>query len=516
MNPVRDSGTRGFHPSLPAVLFLLLALLIPAIEGESLVGADGDPARHVRHGLEILARGEVIRSDPFSFTRPGEPFVGFEYGSQLLLAGAHEAGGTAGMAVLAGLVIAGTLSLLLWGLIRRGLDPLLALVTTLVVAVLTHIHWLARPHILSWPLMLGLLTMLERDRRPPLWIFGLLFAVWANLHGGWVYGWVLIGMYLVGHGLEALGTRDPFRRTAEWARARGVVAALAVSIGATLLNPYGWRLPWHVIEFFRDPWLRTLTQEFQSPDFHAPELLPFLLVTLAVMLFLATRPRLRWTHLVVLLGNLGMAFLSQRNIIQFALLSMPLLALDLSADWDRLVGGRPFVRRFAANARGGTTVPYLLLILALSGTLAVGHGRLFGRQIVTDGFSPDRFPAAIVQQARSAGVQGRVFHEFVWGGYLLYAWPEMKVFIDGGTDFYGGELLRAHRHAINLLPGWADSLEAWRIDLVLVPTEGAFGQQLLREPGWRVWSCDSTALLAARTGHPMPASPGPASGGCGR
>ena len=37
--------------------------------------------------------------------------------------------------------------------------------------------------------------------------------------------------------------------------------------------------------------------------------------------------------------------------------------------------------------------------------------------------------------ARAEKLQGRIFHDFIWGGYLLYAWPEQKVFIDGGTDF---------------------------------------------------------------------------------
>jgi hypothetical protein len=58
----------GFHPSLPAFLFLIWALLIPLFEGETMVNADGDPARHIRHGETILAQHDVIRHDPFSFT----------------------------------------------------------------------------------------------------------------------------------------------------------------------------------------------------------------------------------------------------------------------------------------------------------------------------------------------------------------------------------------------------------------------------------------------------------------
>jgi hypothetical protein len=76
----------------------------------------------------------------------------------------------------------------------------------------------------------------------------------------------------------------------------------------------------------------------------------------------------------------------------------------------------------------------------------------------------------------------------------------MKVFIDGGSDFYGGELLRTHRDIVNLQPGWRDSLDAWRIDLTLTATGRAFTEELLREPGWVPRFCDSTAVLLSRNG----------------
>jgi hypothetical protein len=104
--------------------------------------------------------------------------------------------------------------------------------------------------------------------------------------------------------------------------------------------------------------------------------------------------------------------------------------------------------------------------------------------------------------ARGEGISGRIFHEFVWGGYLLWAWPEQKVFIDGGSDFYGGELLRAHREVISLQPGWRDSLDVWRIDLVLVRSDGAMASELVREPAWRSWYADSTATLFQRASAP--------------
>ena len=467
-----------------------------------MVNGDGDPARHVRHGETILAQGDVIRTDPFSFTRPGAPFVGFEYGSQVLFALSHRVGGLPGMVVLTTLLIAGTLAGLAAWLLRRRMDPLLVVLVTLAVAVLTSIHWLARPHVVSWPFMLLLLALLEAPHRPRARVFGLLFAVWANLHGGFLYGWLLVAMYLCGHLLEAWSSGDGARRRGEYRRALELGRILPLTVAATVLTPYGWRLPLHLVQFFRDPYLRDVTQEFLSPNFHGPDALPFLAALLGTMALLALRPRPHWTHLAVMLGNVGMALISQRNIVLFALAAVPLIALDLAPWWDDVVGASGFARRFASNARSGATIPYAGLTLAVLALLAVNHGRLAGRQVLADRFSSRRFPVEAVAQARSAGLPGRLFHEFVWGGYLLYAWPEQKVFIDGGSDFYGGELLRAHRHVVNILPGWRDSLDVWRIDLVLVRSDGAMAGELAREPTWRSWYMDSTATMFRRAMAP--------------
>lgn len=501
-NERSKARAKGGQPSLPAILFLLWGLLIPVFEGEVMVNADGDPARHLRHGETILTTGDVVRIDSFSFTRPGTAFVGFEYGSQVLLALSHRLGGTPGMVILATLVIAGTLAGLTAWLLRRGVDPLLTAMSVTIVAVLTNIHWLARPHIFSWPLMLLLLAWLERERRPPAWAFGLLFAGWANLHGAFVFGWLMIAMYLAGHLLESRTAWSEAERKAERRRAWELVPVLGAAALATLFTPYGWRLPWHVVEFFRDPWLRTLTQEFQSPNFHSADLLPFLAALGMTGLLLILGPRPHWTRLLVLLGSAAMALMAQRNIVQFALLAVPLMTLEWGPAWDRVVGRRGFVSRFAVTARSGRTLPYVAVTVALLGALALGRGKAGSVEVLRDGFEPKRFPVAAVEHARAEGVRGRLFHEFIWGGYLLWAWPEQKVFIDGGSDFYGGELLRAHRHVVNIQPGWADSLDVWRIDLVLVPTSGPMGAQLARESGWRAWHTDSTATLFQRASAP--------------
>ena len=140
----------------------------------------------------------------------------------------------------------------------------------------------------------------------------------------------------------------------------------------------------------------------------------------------------------------------------------------------------------------------MLLGSAAMGGLALNDGEMLGLQVLRNQFDPRVFPVAIVEEARAEEIEGRIFHEFTWGGWLLYAWPEQKVFIDGGTDFYGSELLRTFIEIRRMLPEWRNTLEAYRIDHVLLSVETPLAHELAREPGWGLRTCDAVGVLLSR------------------
>jgi hypothetical protein len=120
-------------------------------------------------------------------------------------------------------------------------------------------------------------------------------------------------------------------------------------------------------------------------------------------------------------------------------------------------------------------------------------------------FNPDKFPVVAVRRARAAGLNGRLLSDFIWGGYVLYAWPEQKVFIDGQTDFYGDSLMQAYIQLALLAPGWRATLAHWNIDLALLSTSSPLADAIGHEPGWQPVYCDSTAVLFRRTGSTVSA-----------
>src|SRR6266545_4628404 len=174
-------------PSIPGVVFMMLAVFVPFGLQQPLLNSDGDLARHLRHGRYMLEHHALIRADPFSYTRAGAPFVGFEYGSQIIYALAERVGGLAGVAILAGLLVGLAYALLARLLLRRGVDPLLAYLTTILAALVGAGHWLARPHLFSFVAVVLLLDRLEQPPGKAFLRFAALFAIWGNLHGGFVY-----------------------------------------------------------------------------------------------------------------------------------------------------------------------------------------------------------------------------------------------------------------------------------------------------------------------------------------
>jgi hypothetical protein len=501
---------RHLLPSIPAIVFVGLLAFVMFVFQEPLLNSDGDLARHLRHGEYMLQHHTLIGADPFSFTRAGRPFVPFEYGSQLVFALTHRAAGLAGITVLAALLIASAYALLARYLLRRGVEPFLAVGVVLAAAMLGIGHWLARPHLMTLvaiPVLLELLTPRGRHR---VWPFGVLFAIWANVHGGFVYGLVLIGIFGIAAVLEVVRARlNGESGTDRYPQVRFIAMALAVSAGATVLTPLGLTLHRHVISLLGESYILNHTSEFASPNFHLVSAKLFLWVLLlALAAAIWSRRQVSIATTLVTLAAIDFALVFQRNVTFFAFTALPLLAVELDSQWRALPLLSSLRSRFEAASRGASTVLWVIMAAAAAIALAAGHGRLGGRTLIVDDFSPERMPVRAVAAARSAGLSGNLFSDFTYGGYVLYAWPEQKVFIDGGVDFYGGDLMRDYTIIRGMKPGWRELIEQWDLAVMLLRPAAPVAAELVHDGGWSYWYCDAQAVVLVRHGGPADGVPG--------
>jgi hypothetical protein len=263
---------------------------------------------------------------------------------------------------------------------------------------------------------------------------------------------------------------------------------------ASFANPAGPGIWAHGIGYLRNEFLVDVTNEYRSPDFHVLGF-KYFLAGLALVLGLAMSGRVRIAFLEASLALFWVAasLFSARNIPLFAVVVVPLLARWAREALSGVTRFRAWERR-VWEIDSACTRPFA----AAAFVLAVVGWTVAHRSDPSFSFSGRAFPVEAVGQARSLGLQGNVFNHFEWGGYLLYAAPEIPVFIDGQTDFYGEALTRDYLAAVQLQPGWRDVLERHRIGWTLTATSAPLNRALELSPEWRLAYRDETATIFVR------------------
>ncbi|MGI9042497.1 MAG: hypothetical protein ACR2GK_00070 [Gemmatimonadaceae bacterium] len=480
-------------PSIADILFLVVAPLTAITRTVKLTHSDGDLAAHIRMGQVILETRQIPPHSLASFTASNEPLIAHAWLSEVIFAALFSVGGLAILSVVTGIIVAATHASIALFLRARGVDPRWALAAALISLAVGSTHWLARPHMFS---ILGValtLYLLESGSRGRLPLIALLFAVWANLHGGWLYGLMMIALYVAGSAIEAGWAAG---RRAEWLKeVRSHSAAFLVAGAATLLNPYGLGLHAEVVSGAVSPTLAGQMGEFMSPDFQALAPLPFLLaLLLSVALLATTTRRLSAPHLLLVGISLLLALRSFRNMALFGVTAWPIIALHVARAWPER--GRRF-RWFTEIARlDKTTRPglYALPIAIVLLIVGLNRGRVFGEQLIREDFSPRKFPSAAVAGLRAAGLdQDRIFEPWEWGGYIMYSWPSARLAVDP-LKFNDST---THMYSIidAVQPGWQDEIARWDIRTVIVHPDSRLARGLEREPGWAKWYSDSTAVV---------------------
>jgi len=495
-----DRFLRWVLPTLGGLLVMAAYAFPLFLRRASLFAGDGDPGRHIRVGSYILETRSIPRVDIFSHTMQGEPFIPFEWLSEVIFAGFHASGGLAGAAVLTALLFGATVALVYLTMVRSGVPTFVAFLFAFASMTLQALHLHPRPHMFTTLLVAAFAFILleaRRDRRTGrLLLLPPLMAVWANLHGGFLVGFILLFMFAVDAWLTWRGTRQESPpRYAVW-----VTGILGLSFLASLLTPAGFELWPHTTGYLGEDWLVDFTQEYNSPDFHNPLVKLFLVALMAGTVVLAlVRSRVDLLGLATWLLFTAFALHSGRNIPLFAVLALPWLAtwtidladqdsgpgraLDRFMDWTRRLSHTEATLK-------GWPVAALGVVLLTVAALRPDRSEVYR-------FSSEVFPVEAVESILESDVElaGPVYNEFGWGGYLLYrAWPEIPVFIDGQTDFYGEELTQEYVRIRELRPDWEALLDKHGIRWALIPVDAPLAQGLEFHTDWeRVYS-DSVAV----------------------
>jgi len=504
-------------PDLAAAAALVTFLYILFLyQGYTRLFRDSDAGWHIRSGESILAEGRLPRQDPYSFSRAGAPWMNWEWLSDVASGAAHRLAGPAGVAVLYAAAIA--VAVWLWFQVHWRLGSNFWMAGALAVPLLgtTNLHWLARPHVWSWILMLAALLWVEgcaganRRGAARLALYASLSALWANVHGSFLFAPLLALLYAASRLLRPLIWKlDP---PSERKLAHYYLQAAGLSAVATLVNPYGWDLHRHVLSYLSDRQLLASIAEFQSFNFHAAGsgqiLLALATAAAGAASALAYR---RLDHFLLGAGMLALSLQSARGLPLVALLLLPIAGAHLSELWRRVsedASVRPWLAGWLRGAwlygerlrdlEAGARRWVVAVVVAVA---AIGSGaRLLAARA---GFPEAEFPVRAAARLEALAPElfdgrGRLLAPDKYGGYLIYRFQgRLPVFFDGRSDFYGREFMRDYRRLVQVRPGWQDSMARFAFTHALLPNDYSL-VAALETAGWSRLHGDPTATLWQR------------------
>jgi hypothetical protein len=517
MEAKRSQFVLKLLPSFTDFAFLMpIAYLFGSLGGSRSLLNDCDTGWHIRTGEWILANHKIPFQDIFSFSKPGQPWFAWEWLSDVVMAWLNSVDGLRAI-LLASLAMICVTFTLLYFLVRRKCNVLIAISVTMVAAAASSIHWLARPHLFTFLFLVLYYAGLERVREgrreiagiPVLALMPAVMVLWTNLHGGFFVGILLIAAYGAGELLQFLFLANGPERVAAGRNARAFLASAAACAAASLVNPYTYHLHVHMAQYLRDPWNSEHIIEFLSPNFHQPRALFFeayLVAAAAAALWGLSRRRFVEPILIALWAHGGL--LAARNIAIFVIVAAPAVGeamqyvLDHAGESNlpgRLRGLAARMNRVAAKTMEMEAVPrYHLASVVGFGIAAALMFAPHPPEKFRAEFDPNRYPEKALAALRS-DASARIFTHDEWGDYLI--WNRRRAFVDGRSDFYGDDFEQKYNDVLRLQLGWEKTLSEFGVDTILMPLDAPLTGALKESSHWRVVYDDGRALVFRPNGR---------------
>jgi tetratricopeptide (TPR) repeat protein len=427
-----NGGPRALHIGL-SICIAAVAFLF-ALQKVS----NNDIWWHLRTGRWILEHRAVPHADPFGFTTLGAAWVPHHWLSDLLFILIHDLLGMEALVAFKALIIAFAFALIFRIALGRGTNPYLLTVLTLLAVSASWFRFTLRPHIFMLLLAAVFMYFIYRadsaeraegaapsDGRLSFWLIPLT-TLWANLHGSYFIGPVLVVFWLADRFARELYERIRRGRSAGLTLLKPSLMLGAV-LAATLANPFGATLLRLSFEFIP---ISVLTdslaiEEHRPTEWGEHPLFWALMASTAISLLVNWR-RFRLFEALVFVSMTVLALRSGRFVALAVMLYVPIIAYRLQAEdllppeWKSILTAR----RMALTA--------LPAVLVLGAWLLVDSfdprriGRSFGLSV-----HERTYPSAAVALLKRVKPLGNLYNSYEDGGYLAWSLPERKTFIDG-------------------------------------------------------------------------------------
>ena len=446
--------------------------------------ADPDIWWHLRNAEWQIAHHAFLHQDVYSFTAQAAPWMNHEWLAEIPFYVGWRLLGPRGVYLVTLAAIECILLAVFFRAYNYSRSVPAAFITSAAAVFLSTVSFGPRTLLFGWICLVLELILLERFQAEGrgLWALPPLFLLWVNLHGSWVIGLVLFTGFL------ACQYARPTPNGLAWfppssKRQRKLLRATLLSLAALFVNPYGWHLVFYPFDLaFRQKLNIANVEEWRTLDFHSPRG-RILLVSLAILFLMQIWRKHQWRlhDLFFLAVGIYASFTYSRFLFLAAILVMPLVAKSL---------GRPTFKTKEGNQ------PWLNLLI-LAAVFAVMVQRFPTRQSMQT--KESAYPREALTMLNTFHPQGRVFNEFLWGGFLDFNARHIPVFVDSRVDIF--EYNGSFRDYLDIIR-MSDSLallDRYKIRYVLYEKDSPLAYLLEHTEGWKVDYQDATTILLERS-----------------
>lgn len=428
---------------------------------------------------EALALGFLPREDLFAYTSTVSPSIHHEWGAGLVFYVVTMGLGAGGLAILR-VVLLAAVAFFCWRVARtRGAEPAqVALVAPLAILLFWPGVAPVRAHMFTFLLLAVLLWCLETDRRGSrtwLFLWPALYVVWLNLHGGFVVGAGLLGVYTLESFVRS-GRSEGW--SAAWAENRHLVFATVITLPLTLVNPYG-------LDYVPYMWNALVLERpsipewapLWSPGFRGAPLLLFA-ASLAVVLYTLLRGE-GWKKAPGLLVVLVAAVFALRSIR-----ILPIYVITLVCYVPAALSTTPLSRIVQGLwRRHARPIGAAALLLAVVGMWRVAEKNPLVLELPTEpGAHLQTYPAGAVAYLSDAGFVGNLMTPFGVGAYVSWhLYPDVKVGLDSRYEVaYEPGFVEEAMGVYAGRGNWREFLGRYPTDALLVATDSPLDSLLVQ------------------------------------
>lgn len=467
---------------------------------------DTDIWLYLRSGEHICRQLCIPRTDIFSYTALGRPWIDAHWFAQVFFYLVHAASGAAGLTLIRLLTVLGIFALL-YRCCRAAAGRGVTLAVLTLALLVSNERFLMKPSLLALFLATLYIVVLERcrrDRRGTPYVLLLIQLVWTNVHPSFFLGPLLILFYFIDSRIRP-GPGD--------GRAGPRLGLLFfLSAGACLASPYGPLLLLQPARQLSSPLFRDRVLPWAPASFSFPTPLSgrafMVMFALCIASIVLNARRLRPAHLLVAAFFGYLACTSRRHMALFALLSAPGTCYNLAG--AARAGAARFPRQMKL-AGAGSLVCLCLVLLTLLREVTTDAYYVRQRSLRRSGLGASRiaFPDAALDFIESRFPGQRVFCNYDIGSYVAARlYPGRRVNIDGRNLVYGEDLFREYLEAMEGVDGLEAFAEKYNVSALIFSHNSRDVKTLLphlwKSPDWKLVYADERAVVFSRGGGDSP------------